>query len=334
MAATANTTIQLAVPDGLRGRVMSVYTTIFAGSTPIGGPVMGGIASLFGVADLAGDRRRACRRRRRRRVRLDPPRAVSTACPLPARRPRRACRLRPLASRACGVRGRSPTERPPALTGPAVSPRRPRRRARRSARRTRTRSTARAGRCRRGPSRSSPGSSAAISGSGSTRLTDAGAQPSRIARAQIAASMAPDAPSGWPYSAFVPLTGTVARALAERQRDRPRLGDVADRRRRGVGVDVVDLVGVDAGVVEGDRRRARRLAAVGPRLDHVVRVGRRAVAEQLGVRDRAARARRPRPSSSTSSAAPSPMTKPSRPRVERPGGRAPGRRCARPTGPG
>ena len=50
MAATSNTTLQLAVPDGLRGRVMSVYTTIFAGSTPIGGPLMGGIASLFGVA--------------------------------------------------------------------------------------------------------------------------------------------------------------------------------------------------------------------------------------------------------------------------------------------
>jgi MFS family permease len=50
MAATVNTTVQLAVPDGLRGRVMSVYTTIFAGSTPIGGPIMGGIASLFGIA--------------------------------------------------------------------------------------------------------------------------------------------------------------------------------------------------------------------------------------------------------------------------------------------
>jgi MFS family permease len=49
MAATANTTIQLAVPDGLRGRVMSVYTTIFAGSTPIGGPLMGGIASAVSV---------------------------------------------------------------------------------------------------------------------------------------------------------------------------------------------------------------------------------------------------------------------------------------------
>ena len=50
MSATANTTMQLAVPDGLRGRVMSVYTTIFAGSTPVGGPLMGGFASVFGVA--------------------------------------------------------------------------------------------------------------------------------------------------------------------------------------------------------------------------------------------------------------------------------------------
>jgi MFS family permease len=50
MAATVNTTLQMAVPDGLRGRVMSVYTTIFAGSTPVGGPLMGGLASIFGVA--------------------------------------------------------------------------------------------------------------------------------------------------------------------------------------------------------------------------------------------------------------------------------------------
>ncbi len=37
MAATGNATIQLAVPDGLRGRVMSVYTTVFSASMPIGG---------------------------------------------------------------------------------------------------------------------------------------------------------------------------------------------------------------------------------------------------------------------------------------------------------
>ncbi len=54
MAATANTTIQLAVPDELRGRVISVYTTVFAGSVPIGGLFMGWIASVFGVpASLA-----------------------------------------------------------------------------------------------------------------------------------------------------------------------------------------------------------------------------------------------------------------------------------------
>ena len=49
MAATGNTTIQLAVPDHLRGRVMSVYTTVFSASIPIGGLAMGAIASTFGV---------------------------------------------------------------------------------------------------------------------------------------------------------------------------------------------------------------------------------------------------------------------------------------------
>jgi MFS family permease len=49
MAATANTTIQLTVPDALRGRVISVYTTVFVGSTPIGALLMGWIASTFGV---------------------------------------------------------------------------------------------------------------------------------------------------------------------------------------------------------------------------------------------------------------------------------------------
>jgi MFS family permease len=50
MAATGNTTIQLAVPDHLRGRVMSVYTTVFSASVPIGGLGMGAIASSFGTA--------------------------------------------------------------------------------------------------------------------------------------------------------------------------------------------------------------------------------------------------------------------------------------------
>jgi hypothetical protein len=41
--------IQLAVPDGLRGRVMSVYTTVFAGSVPAGGLLMGAVASAWDV---------------------------------------------------------------------------------------------------------------------------------------------------------------------------------------------------------------------------------------------------------------------------------------------
>ncbi len=50
MAMTANTSIQLSVPDGLRGRVMAVYTTVFAGSTPIGGLLFGALAGAFGAA--------------------------------------------------------------------------------------------------------------------------------------------------------------------------------------------------------------------------------------------------------------------------------------------
>jgi MFS family permease len=51
MAATANATIQLAVPDGLRGRVMSVYTTVFSASMPIGGLLMGALASTVGILE-------------------------------------------------------------------------------------------------------------------------------------------------------------------------------------------------------------------------------------------------------------------------------------------
>ena len=50
MAATANTTVQLRAPDALRGRVMSVYTVVFVGSTPLGGLLIGAIASALGVA--------------------------------------------------------------------------------------------------------------------------------------------------------------------------------------------------------------------------------------------------------------------------------------------
>ena len=51
MAATANATIQLAVPDGLRGRVMAVYTTVFSASMPVGGLLMGALASSLGILE-------------------------------------------------------------------------------------------------------------------------------------------------------------------------------------------------------------------------------------------------------------------------------------------
>lgn len=50
MAATANTTVQLNTEDAYRGRVMSVYTTVFAGSTPIGGLFAGSLASAVSVS--------------------------------------------------------------------------------------------------------------------------------------------------------------------------------------------------------------------------------------------------------------------------------------------
>ena len=49
MTATANSTIQLAVPDALRGRVLGVYTTVFDGAAPMGGLLAGWMASTFGT---------------------------------------------------------------------------------------------------------------------------------------------------------------------------------------------------------------------------------------------------------------------------------------------
>jgi len=49
-SATANTRLQLLVPDELRGRVMSMYTLLFAGTTPIGAVIIGGLASRISVS--------------------------------------------------------------------------------------------------------------------------------------------------------------------------------------------------------------------------------------------------------------------------------------------
>jgi MFS family permease len=47
--AMANTTVQTTAPDELRGRVMSVYTTVFAGTAPFGALFAGAIANRFGT---------------------------------------------------------------------------------------------------------------------------------------------------------------------------------------------------------------------------------------------------------------------------------------------
>ncbi|HEX7490632.1 MAG TPA: MFS transporter [Candidatus Limnocylindrales bacterium] len=48
-AASANSLIQITVPGPLRGRVMSVYTTVFAGSTPFGNGLTGAFGGLWGT---------------------------------------------------------------------------------------------------------------------------------------------------------------------------------------------------------------------------------------------------------------------------------------------
>ena len=48
MVNTINVTVQRNVPDELRGRVMALYVTVFAGSTPIGGLIAGTIAQVYG----------------------------------------------------------------------------------------------------------------------------------------------------------------------------------------------------------------------------------------------------------------------------------------------
>lgn len=49
MLVIANSTIQLSVPDRLRGRVLAVYTTVFTGTSPFGALVTGWIASTWGT---------------------------------------------------------------------------------------------------------------------------------------------------------------------------------------------------------------------------------------------------------------------------------------------
>jgi len=53
-SATANTALQLATPDHLRGRVMGLWMLLFAGSTPFGGYLTGFLAERIGVQEAIG----------------------------------------------------------------------------------------------------------------------------------------------------------------------------------------------------------------------------------------------------------------------------------------
>jgi len=46
-AATVNSTLQLAVEPAMRGRVMALYSVVFLGSTPIGGPLTGWLSQAY-----------------------------------------------------------------------------------------------------------------------------------------------------------------------------------------------------------------------------------------------------------------------------------------------
>ena len=48
--ASCNTTLQVVVPDRLRGRIMSVYAIVFVGVTPIGSLFIGTVAERFGAS--------------------------------------------------------------------------------------------------------------------------------------------------------------------------------------------------------------------------------------------------------------------------------------------
>ncbi len=73
---------------------------------------------------------------------------------------------------------------------------------------------------------------------------------------------------------------------AEDLLDRPRLHEVVGRRRRAVGVDVIDRLRLQSGVRQGLPHRPDRPGGADIRRGHVVRIAGHAVAQHLG-QDRA-----------------------------------------------
>ena len=92
-AASVNSSLQLAVAPEMRGRVMALYSVVFLGSTPIGGPLAGWLSEAYDpraallLAASAG---------------LSAAWAARVASP--GRRPGSRCRPRPAALGPAGVR--------------------------------------------------------------------------------------------------------------------------------------------------------------------------------------------------------------------------------------
>ena len=105
------------------------------------------------------------------------------------------------------------------------------------------------------------------------------------------ASRPPAAPSRWPVIDLVDDIASLLRVLAEAALDGDRLDLVVERRRGAVRVDVVDLVGLRCRPCAAPSASTR--TAPSPSSDgagDVIGVGRHAVADELGVDPRAARA--------------------------------------------
>lgn len=89
----ANTTLQLEAPEHMRGRVISIYILLMAGSTPIGGFLTGVLSGAWGVRSALGIEAAACAagvvvalwyRRARREAFGVRPSAVEAGAPGPA----------------------------------------------------------------------------------------------------------------------------------------------------------------------------------------------------------------------------------------------------------
>jgi len=59
-SSSANVHLQTVTPPALRGRVMSIYTLLFLGSTPIGSMVVGTLAEHQGVQVAIGEMALVC----------------------------------------------------------------------------------------------------------------------------------------------------------------------------------------------------------------------------------------------------------------------------------